>query len=458
MIRVIDLEVDNNEWYGQMASLNNPDNFIVEAGWLDINWGETIDPSKVQTHRSDTLEDSYDTSWFNLDGIDLLVAHNAPYELKCFLSRYREETEKFLRRGGRILCTQYAEYVLSDFQHQYPALDEVAPNYGGTHKVDGIKLLWEQGVLTKDIDPDLLHEYLAGPEGDVINTAKVFFGQVVKLQEREQWRMYLERCEALLAFTYCEFFGHKVDQEVAYKNLEEQEAELTELYAAMNNYLPDDLPPEFEFSWASRWDISAALFGGARPYRKRVSYDPVAYVKADFYKSEDGTLYPVEEFTDSFGELPNLIRYKSGKNKGQVKVFREDTKEEKLKWAEFLYHFKPIIPIEGLPKVLADNFGERGDWRGAQVQRDGTPVYSSAEDTLTALKAHGFAAAGDLVRIASLNKDIGSFYQKFTYNADGTVKKSTGMLQYVQPDGIINHQLNLTATVTGRLSASKPKQ
>ena len=30
------------------------------------------------------------------------------------------------------------------------------------------------------------------------------------------------------------------------------------------------------------------------------------------------------------------------------------------------------------------------------------------------------------------------------------------MLQYVQPNGMINHQLNLTATVTGRLSASKP--
>ena len=457
MIRAIDLEVNNHEWYGQLASMNCPDNYIVEAGWIDLQWGAEFDSTQVQTHRNNSLEESLDTSWFNLDGVSILVAHNAAYEIKCFLGRHREELEKFLKRGGRILCTQYAEYLLSDFQHLYPALSEVAPNYGGTQKVDGIKLLWEQGVLTADIDPDLLHEYLAGPEGDVINTAKTFFGQVARLQERQQWRLFLERCESLLAFTYCEFFGLKVDLDVAYRNLEEQERELGGLLNKMNTYLATDMPPEYEFSWGSRWDISAALFGGARPYQKKVSYDPIKYEKADFYKIEaTGELVPVQDVTEGFDTLPALVRYQSGKNKGQVKVFREDTDVEKLKWGEHLYHFKPLIPIDSLPKVLADNFGERGEWRGAQLQRDGTPVFSTAEETLMALNAHGFAAAQDLVRIGALNKDIGSFYQKFTYNPDGSVKKASGMLQYVQPNGMINHQLNLTATVTGRLSASKP--
>jgi len=457
MIRIIDLEVDNREWYGQVASLNNPQNYIVEAGWLDAAWGASVDYSAVQTHRNNSLEESKDASWFNLDGVSLLVAHNAAYELKCLHSTARVELEKFLKRGGRVLCTQYAEYLLSDFQHQYPALDEVAPDYGGTQKVDGIKLLWEQGVLTSEIDPELLHEYLAGPEGDVVNTAKTFFGQVKRLQERGQWRLFLERCEALLAFAYCEIAGLKVDTDVAYRNLAEQEQELAELYAGMQQYLPKDMPPELEFSWGNRWDISAALFGGARPYRRRVPYVPTKYVKADFYKTvQDGTLIPVQEVTDNFSELPELVRFKSGKRKGQVKVFREDTAEEALKWEEFTYAFQPLIPIDSLPKVLAENFGERGEWRGAQTQRDGTPVYNTAEETLVTLSAHGFPAALHLVRIGSINKDIGSFYIKHSKNADGDIVKSSGMLQYVQPNGIINHQLNLTATVTGRLSASKP--
>lgn len=456
MIRVLDLETQNYPWYGQVASMDCPENYIVLAGWLDCQWGVAPELNAVQVHRNNSLEESQDTSWFNLDGVQLLVAHNAPYEIKCFLGRHRAEFEKFLKRGGRVLCTQQAEYILTDFQHQYPALAEVAPNYGGTQKVDGIKILWEQGVLTADIDPDLLLEYLAGPEGDVVNTVKTFFGQVAKLQERNQWRLFLERCEALLAFTYCEFFGLKVDVEVAQRNLKEQQTELDGLYASMQQYLPET-PPEYQFSWASRWDISAVLFGGARPYQKRVPYDPPKYVKADFYKTVDtGELIPVQETTDNFAELPDLVRYQSGKNKGQVKVFREDTTEEKLKWEEFLYQFEPLIPIESLPEVLQENFGERGEWRGAQLQRDGTPVYSSAEDTLTALAAHGWPAATDLVRIGQLNKDIGSFYEKFVHNPDGTVTKHTGMLQYVQPDGIIHHSLNLTATVTGRLSASKP--
>lgn len=61
-----------------------------------------------------------------------------------------------------------------------------------------------------------------------------------------------------------------------------------------------------------------------------------------------------------------------------------------------------------------------------------------------------------LLRRADLTKDIGSFYRKVEYNADGTVKKVSGLLQYVGADNIIHHTLNLTATVTGRLSCSKP--
>lgn len=450
MFRVIDLEVENHEWYGQNASLHNPDNYIVEAGWLDIPAGQSPDFTAVQTHRNNSLEESYDTAWFSLDGISVLVAHNAAYEVHCLLCRHREEFEKFLKRGGLIFDTQWAEYLLSDFQEHYPALNEVAPEYGGTQKVDGIKILWEQGVLTSAIDPDLLHEYLAGPEGDVVNTARVFLGQYQKLIERNQEKLFWQRMQANLAFAYCEFFGLKVDMQIAEKNMQEREQELAKLYQAVQHYIPADLPEGLPFSWSNAYDVSAVLFGGARPYRELGPYDPVQYMKADFWMDAEGNRYPADQPAPE-----GAIVYKSGKNKGLPKVFRLDTDEEKLKWHEKTYTFQPLIRIEELPAVLRDKFN--GEWKGARSLRCGTPVYSTKAEVLEALTTHGWeGVAKYLLEIAEANKDLGAFYLREQVNAEGVVTKRSGMLQYVQPDGFVHHQLNTCATVTGRLSSSRP--
>lgn len=445
MYRVIDFETQNHPWYGQTASMHNPENFVVEAGWFDVG-----KDTEVQTHRSNTLEESQDTSWFDLTGITCIVAHNAAYEVHVMWSRYREEFEKFLKRGGRVFCTQFAEYLLTDFQEQYPALNEVAPKYGGTQKVDGIKLLWEQGILTADIDPELLHEYLAGPEGDVANTLKVFTGQMQALQERGQLAVFWERMEGNLAFAVCENTGLYVDREVAERNMQERQQELAELKGQMQEYLPE-LPEGMNFNWGNRWDLSAFLFGGARPYRIRVSYDPIQYEKYDAYMVGD-TYVPVE---DVDLEATDVVRYVRGKNAGLPKVFRVDSDVEKLKWDEALWHFKPQIPIEGMQPVLREKFEK--EWKGSQELRCGTPVYSCAGEVLEALAVHGWEAGRILNRIQGVEKDLGSFYLVEQRNDAGEVVKQSGMMQYIQPDGRIYHQLNTCATVTGRLSASKPK-
>jgi DNA polymerase I-like protein with 3'-5' exonuclease and polymerase domains len=57
-------------------------------------------------------------------------------------------------------------------------------------------------------------------------------------------------------------------------------------------------------------------------------------------------------------------------------------------------------------------------------------------------------------------KDLG-FYEKREFNKDGSLRKTTGTLQYVIPDrpdgsGVVHHRLNHCSTTTGRLSASNP--
>ena len=454
-IMFLDLEVQNHPWYGKIASLHNPENFIVAPGWR-VDRDGVPGTTEYRYFNSRTEADMSD--WFQIpEDCWAIVAHNMQYEMSCLLCRHRKALEDFLKRGGRVLCTAYAEYMLTDQTEIFPSLDETAPKYGGTHKVDGVKIFWESGRLTTEIDPDLLITYLAGPEGDVNNTALTFYGQYAKLQERGAWQCYLERCDALIAYSYCEFFGLKVDVEKAERIRVEQEAEILKLREQLNELIPKDAPPELEFSWSSDYDVSALLYGGPVKYRKKIPYDPPQYIKYDAYQRLDGTYIDKDIADENPENMPPLVRYKSGKNKGLVKVFTIDSHVEKLKWGEFQYKMPGIIKLHSLPDVVQEKFlGKRAEWRQSRTLCDGiTPVYSSSGDALAALKVYCKEVAL-LVKLGQLEKDTGSFYLRTDYNPDGSVKKVSGMLQYVQPDGIIHHNLNATATVTGRLSSSQP--
>lgn len=461
-----DLETENHPWYGNVASAFNPENFVVAPGWRVDTVNDDGTVSVGDTHHryfGTAAEADNGADWFDaLNDCSIMVCHNAQFEIKWFLSKYRDTLEAFLKRGGRIACTALAEYLLSHQQTLYPSLDETAVKHGGTHKVDGVKILWEQGYLTSQIDKALLIEYLAGPSGDIDNTALTFYSQQQQLAAAGMDRMYWERCDALLAFAYCEWFGLYVDRETAERNLAAQEAEIAELTSQLRELLPKDLPEEVEFNWGSDYHMSALVYGGPVKYRHRVPYDPPQYVKADFYEFTDPVcgardFVPVDSTDIDEVTLANLTRFKSGKNKGALKVFREDTDEEKLKWEETSVNLPGLVNLNGLPAGIKEKYvGKRAEFRGARTLCDGvTPVYSTSTDALKGLK-NLVPEVGLMVKLASLEKDTGTYYLRTEYNADGSVKKVKGMMQYIGPDSIVHHSLNVTATVTGRLSSSNP--
>ncbi len=233
---IVDLETENHEYYGMVAPPFCPDNYIVEVGWKN-NQGP------VESMRFDNRNQQKESTWFDYafdngkpdSYCHVLVAHNATYELHWFMHDYMDGLMQFLKNGGKIWCTLYAEYLLSQQQDLYPDLNTTAPKYGGTPKVDEFKLLWEQGVLTSEIDPDLLHEYLCSDHGDVINTEKIFLGQWEEAQKRGMLTMIQQRMNALLFNAFCTFFGMHIDMEVAEKNLKAQEDRLEELHKQVNN-------------------------------------------------------------------------------------------------------------------------------------------------------------------------------------------------------------------------------
>ena len=367
-ILIWDIETQNNPYYGGVATPYCPDNYIVESGFrIDrTKPGGTVTCSDVGSVRYESREEflaANPLDWMPIqDDTWLMVMHNAAYEISWALIFAREQFEGFLKRGGRVFDTMQGEYIASDFQNLYPSLDETAPKYGGSHKVDGVKLLWQQGVLTKDIDPVLLHEYLTGPEGDIVNTALCFYGQCQLFAERGQMPMVWERMESVTALAYCEFNGVYVDMPTARANQKEQEDAIAVLKQTLQGFLPE-LPEGFEFNWNSGYHMSALVYGGTVKYKCRVPYDPPKFVKKEV---QDGV-------------------YKSGRNKGLPKYIKVDTDEQAMKWGERLYKFEGLVRIQDLPAVLQEKYAERGEFRGAQTLADGTPVFSTGTDAMKEL-------------------------------------------------------------------------
>lgn len=463
-----DCETETNPWYGQVASPYCPENYVVEDAWETVTLGSPIVTSERTDRRYNSLAEWKDNWSVDFAGIDIYVAHNAAYEMSWLLEHDYDNFMSFLKRGGRVYCTAYAHYLLSNMQDTYPALNDVAPIYGGTPKVDAVKALWEAGVKTSDIDPALLREYLYGPNGDIANTTKVFVGTWSELTRRNMLKMALVRMDGLLFSAICMHHGLKVDNEVAARDQKRNEDMLAALHSQVNSYLPEDMPQVAREQFtATRFQLSAFLFGGPMKYVDRVPREDAdgnpIYVKKEgpFFKSIKGALPEAScVFDEEAGGLwysPELkehqARYTAGKNKGAPKFDKYVTDEVDTKNGDLVYHFPGVIPDAVRTKLEPVITGE---WAGSQTLADGSPVISTSGDVLDVLAAHDIPAAKVLKDIGKIDKDLGAFYIKRTYNKDGSLKKEGGMLQYVQPDNFIHHSLNHTSTVTARLSSNKP--
>lgn len=472
-----DIEVDNAVYYGALASPRHPDNFLVMLGYTveDTPYSGEVKYDHYRT-KAEVPE-----QWLHIpDDVWLIVMHNAPFEMDWVLFHQRPYIQAYLKRGGRIFCTAYAEYLLSHQLETYPSLDETAPKYGGTHKVDGIKILWQQGILTSQIDPALLAEYLAGPEGDVVNTRLTFYGQYAKLVEQGMWGMALERMEGLIFNCFAMASGLHVDRDVAFGQLTKQNAELQALNDSFAQYRTH-IPEYVTFNAGSDFHMSAWLFGGPIKYTGKVQWlnedGTPKYEKADFVKdataglvqlNDDGHV-TVEVNGDVVANTPEIIefdtslvfeRYKSGKNKGQIKVFREDTTELKMKNAEMQFLCGPVVDLGLLPQNIYKEF--KKEFAGKRSLADESPVFSTGKDCLDMLALRKefsepvIKVLRDLQTWAKLDKDIGTYYLRETTDDDGNVVKRAGMLQYLTPEDTVYHVLNATATVTSRLSSNRP--
>jgi len=464
MYQIFDLETTIAERYKRKANPFIKDNWVVAEGWK--------------------VEGDAQCSWLYLteeqsrkgflripEHVTVIVGHNIKFDLLWELCRVNTDLEAFLKRGGRIWCTQYAEYLLRA-QHKnwhMNSLNDVSIAYGGTTKIDMVKELWEDGVNTPDIPEDLLIDYLVGTEeegrnaGDIGNTEMVYLGQIEKAEKLGMTQMIRERMDGLLATTFMEFYGLRVDTKFAREYLKEQKAKLAIAEKELSTFIPP-LPKELTFNWNSNVHKSALIYGGSAKYKKQSRYKDKdgnwarknetqkwpLFDKVAVDRHAEGVILDTDTglFVQVSGNEPGVTYprsqdvYKGGKNMGAPKFKNVTVKGEyKTRYEEYTFDFDGYTEPD--PK-----------WKGEQTDARGKPIYSANADIVDILtKRGGVPFLKALGKYSELTKEIGTYLVV----RDPKTGKLKGMLTCVDPDALlIHHKINHTSTVTSRLSSSDP--
>lgn len=426
---IFDLETQTHTLFKRKASPFNPLNHVVALGYK---------------HQHGEIQSEYygnDSAGYRFMNIPasstILVGFNIKFDL--LWSWQQVELMTFLKRGGRVWCCQYAEYLLAGQQEyaQMVAMDDVVEGYGGELKNDEVKALWQAGVQTSDIPKDLLMDYLAGPNGDIDNTEKIFLGQYKKAKALGMLANIWERMEGLLGTTMMEFNGIYVDKAQGLIDAAELQAKIVELDARMLEYIPADLPTEIEFKWSNRYHLSPLLFGGKIKYQRWTAHTDEE--GTPLYAQMDEVRYKTVcgEFHAEVQEGFTYDRVKSGKYAGSLvaKKFKVADKS-KPKGAKTDYHYE----FKGFTKPL-------DSWAS---ETEG--LYSVAGDIIELLGNRDIPFLRDLGSRAKLNKDLTTYYISYDPKKD----EYKGMLTLVDDTGIVHHSLNHNITITSRLSSSNP--
>lgn len=470
-ILTFDLETENYRLNKRLASPFDPRNYVVQAGW-SINGGKPQEQYYTENHRTPVLPvDELDS----MGEGDMIVGFNTKFDLLWVWGE--PALQAALKRGVTVYCGQYAEYLMGGMTQDVHmcSMNSIAEQYGGGCKIDAVKEMWEDGLLTSQIPRDLLTDYLIGDGkdvvGDIQNTWLIFKGQVARMKAEHppEFRTMLKfRMDGYLATTEMEYNGVHVDAKLGEELRVVQEEELAVATNTLESFIPE-LPPELVFNWGSPTHKSCLIFGGVVKYDKWLPHtdenDNVLYAKMDVdwpIFTYGGESKPVDPDTVKLAGAvyimeipagtPNSFEYegihyitqdayKSGKKArtGKFKKMKVDNLD-KPKGAKQPHYFK----FDGYT-------APHGAWKGENTDAYDNPLYSTAADVIEKLSARGLPFTDALAARTSLAKDLGTYYWK--EDAKGNRK---GMLTLVGDDGIIHHKLNHVNTVTSRMSSSDP--
>lgn len=441
----LDLETGTRTLFKRKGSPFHPENKIIAAGWQ-------LDSGPIAHRYSRTgIEDGLLADLLHDLRPKVLRGVNIKFDLLHLLyqkplnySAYQD----WVCAGGMLWDAQLAEYLLDCMvpESHMLSMDEIAPRYGGNTKVDEVKELWNAGVQTEDIDSELLIRYLVGGKdetgteqlGDIGNTTLICDAQIARAQQVGQYRSILLNMGSLLGSVEMELNGVFADKAKGIELAEDLAVQVQAARAELAQYLPPDLP--FEFNWGSVLHKSALIFGGTvmYPAKEYVHEDGSGTLCAEFGPGHKPLTYYTKEVEEPvLDEAGEPVRYKSGKRAGEAK-----TRKVKVPDIER----GPKTRNCEAPYVFPGYTTPNKEWESS---RPG--VYSVSSDVVEELGTRDIPFLKALSKLQALTKDLGTYFIVTDSNGE-----SKGMLTLVGDDGIIHHGINHCSTVTGRFSASSP--
>lgn len=274
---IIDMETTTKRKYKRIANPFIKENYVVLSGARDYLKNEFMpsryfdrsvalrydDPAITSTTFHVEQSSPHSIFFPNLDQYDVLVGHNIKFDL---LHLWRDpELKRFLKRGGRIWDTMYAEYLLTGQEIRLghgAGLEAVAKSYGGqTPKLDAVKQAWADGKETYQIPYSVLTEYL---RGDLENTELIFRRHVERALKQRQVQIINARMDGLLCTTEMEYNGLKTNVELAQQQSNGLMTKVAELRKVLANSIPSEIPSDCRkfFNWSSNAHLIVFFFGG----------------------------------------------------------------------------------------------------------------------------------------------------------------------------------------------------
>lgn len=263
---IVDVEttVDNHRIGTNKAFPFYPKNHIVMTG--QRRRSETGVVNKItRPHLPPTLSSP---NMIGDDDTKVLIGHNFCFDLH-YLRRhnYTVGTTPLMEwlTKNSIWDTQVAEYILTGQSDLYPSLDGCAAKYDAPLKDDRIKVIWEAGYDTYDINREMLSDYL---KGDLEATEIVYRAQLKEAEERGMLPLIQAMNRAVIAYHDIEYNGMFVDE----NTLRQEKDIVTSQRSLSLMYLTCQLPEEIRsvVNLGSSQQLSVLLFGGTYTWKEKV--------------------------------------------------------------------------------------------------------------------------------------------------------------------------------------------
>ena len=437
-LKAWDCETGTLPAFGRKASPFNPLNHVVMAAWTTPEAGRDF----TVLH---TPEGPEPDGWFAdvLENCDLLAGFNIKfdvlYAIRPGYDHNRAAWRRWIAGGGRLWDAQIAEYLICGAgpEHQWLSMDEVSPRYGGSVKIDEVKLLWNRGVDTKDIDPKLLRQYLCGREvngvwepGDIHNTLLIAEAQIKQAKADGIYRKILA-CDmaALVALIEMERNGEQLNMAKGHERAVVLRGIVDEQQARLQKYV---VGYPGTFSWRSRFHKSALFFGGDVKYEAPEFQNKAGEWQLHEPWPEGQQAYSQMDVTVDTGEV-----YKSGKNQGMPKTRKEkrdDPSKPKTRKGTALYTFPQQVEPD------------------AEWESDNEGVYSTNAEVIADIKDRRLDVPflQDYILLNDVMKDLSTYY------ITGDDGEQTGMLTMADEAGQVHCNFSTCGTATTRLAVDSP--